>query len=185
MNHAPHKRKKKIKMAVTKPEKYLSECIVLGKQLRYFAAAIFDLTHPVRLFRFLVSPSSIIIIIIIITIIIRDTDIAYHCLWTPMCDYASVTFEVSDVSAAMTIPDSQFRCIVASCPVGATVGEDAVHISKLAWNDGSGEATDRDRSVWDNTSVRSHRDWNFWLFQPNWFRVHHWTRKSSRTFNWR
>jgi len=36
----------------------------------------------------------------------------------------------------------------------------------------------------DNTSVRTQRDWNFWSFQPNKFRVHHCTRKSFRTRNW-
>jgi len=59
-------------------------------------------------------------------------------------DTASITFEVSDVSAAMIIPESQFRCLAASCPVGAKVADDAVHTSKLAGNDGSGEATDPD-----------------------------------------
>jgi len=59
-------------------------------------------------------------------------------------DSASVTFEVSDVSAAVMISESQFRCLVASCPVGAEVVHDAAHgpTSKLAWNDGSGEAID-------------------------------------------
>jgi len=47
-------------------------------------------------------------------------------------DTASVTFEVSDVSAAMMIPESQFRCLVASCPVEAKVADDAAHTSKLA-----------------------------------------------------
>jgi len=41
-------------------------------------------------------------------------------------DTASVTIEVSHVSAAMMIPKSQFRCLVASCPVGAKVADDAV-----------------------------------------------------------
>jgi len=45
------------------------------------------------------------------------------------------------------IPESQFRCLVASSPPGAKVADDAVHTPKLAWNDESGEATDGDRSI--------------------------------------
>jgi len=47
-------------------------------------------------------------------------------------DTASVTFEVIDVSAAMMIPESQFRYLVASCLIGAKVADDADHTSKLA-----------------------------------------------------
>jgi len=35
----------------------------------------------------------------------------------------------------------------------------------------------------DNTSVRAHRDWNFWLFELNRFKVYYWTSKSSWTCN--
>jgi len=47
-------------------------------------------------------------------------------------DTASVTFEVSDDSATVMIPESQFRCLVASCPAEANVADDAAHSSKLA-----------------------------------------------------
>jgi len=46
-------------------------------------------------------------------------------------DTALVTFEASDVSSAVIFPDSQFRCLVASCPVGAKLADIDQNLSIL------------------------------------------------------
>jgi len=75
------------------------------------------------------------------------------------------------------IPWSRGRCMTSDVTVPNTFAASHLPATSLAAGAAAEKAaslkTNKYEDLQDNTSVRAHRDWNFRLFQLNWFRVHH------------